>query len=57
MSELDYPYPQVFDAALDGTREVALPIFVATITFCIVFYPVVFLSGLAKNLISFGMMP
>lgn len=41
-----------FDAALDGTREVALPIFVATITFCIVFYPVVFLSGLAKFLFT-----
>ena len=34
-------------AALDGTREVALPIFVASITFVVVFYPVVFLSGMA----------
>ena len=37
-------------AALDGTREVALPMLVATITFTIVFFPVVFLSGLAKFL-------
>ncbi len=40
------------EAALDGTREVALPILVATITFCVVFYPVVFLSGLAKFLFA-----
>jgi multidrug efflux pump subunit AcrB len=41
-----------FDAALVGTREVALPILVATITFCVVFYPVVFLSGMAKFLFT-----
>ncbi len=41
-----------FDAALDGTREVAMPILVATITFCVVFYPVVFLSGMAKFLFT-----
>ncbi|HIE68962.1 MAG TPA: efflux RND transporter permease subunit, partial [Planctomycetes bacterium] len=34
-------------AALDGTREVALPIFVASVTFIVVFYPVVFLTGMA----------
>ncbi len=39
-------------AALDGTREVALPILVSTITFCAVFYPVVFLSGMAKFLFT-----
>lgn len=39
-------------AALDGTREVAIPILVSTITFCVVFYPVVFLSGLAKFLFT-----
>ena len=33
--------------ALDGTREVALPIFVASVTFVVVFYPVVFLTGMA----------
>ncbi|MCH2128940.1 MAG: efflux RND transporter permease subunit [Pirellulaceae bacterium] len=37
-------------AALDGATEVALPMLVATITFAIVFFPVVFLSGLAKFL-------
>jgi len=41
-----------FEAALDGTREVALPILVSTITFCVVFYPVVFLSGMAKFLFT-----
>lgn len=40
------------EAAYDGTREVAVPILVATITFCVVFYPVVFLSGMAKFLFT-----
>ena len=39
-------------AAYDGTREVALPVFVATLTFAVVFFPVVFLSGLAKFLFT-----
>jgi multidrug efflux pump subunit AcrB len=39
-------------AALDGTMEVAMPMLVATITFAIVFFPVVFLSGLAKFLFT-----
>ncbi len=39
-------------AAIDGTVEVALPMLVATITFVIVFFPVVFLSGLAKFLFT-----
>ena len=39
-------------AALDGTTEVAMPMLVATITFAIVFFPVVFLSGLAKFLFT-----
>jgi multidrug efflux pump subunit AcrB len=39
-------------AALDGTREVAMPILVSTITFCVVFYPVVFLSGMARFLFA-----
>ena len=39
-------------AALDGTSEVALPMLVATITFAIVFFPVVFLSGLARFLFT-----
>ena len=37
-------------AALDGTREVAVPLFVSTATFIVVFFPVIFLSGLAKYL-------
>ncbi|MEO2011207.1 MAG: efflux RND transporter permease subunit [Pirellulaceae bacterium] len=39
-------------AALDGTKEVATPIFVSTLTFCVVFYPIVFLSGLARFLFT-----
>ncbi|MEE3369445.1 MAG: efflux RND transporter permease subunit [Planctomycetota bacterium] len=39
-------------AALEGTQEVAMPMLVATITFAIVFFPVVFLSGLAKFLFT-----
>jgi multidrug efflux pump subunit AcrB len=41
-----------FEAALDGTREVVLPILVSTITFIVVFYPIVFLSELAKFLFT-----
>jgi multidrug efflux pump subunit AcrB len=40
------------EAALDGASEVALPILVSTITFCVVFYPIVFLSGLARFLFT-----
>lgn len=39
-------------AALDGTREVALPVLIATITFCVVFFPVMFLSGMASYLFT-----
>ncbi|MHC5109907.1 MAG: efflux RND transporter permease subunit [Planctomycetota bacterium] len=38
------------EAALDGTREVALPVLVSTITFIVVFFPVVFLSGIPRFL-------
>jgi len=41
-----------FEAALDGAREVATPVLVSTLTFVIVFYPVVFLSGLARFLFT-----
>jgi multidrug efflux pump subunit AcrB len=37
-------------AALDGTREVSLPVLVSTITFIIVFFPVVFLTGIPRFL-------
>ncbi|MGB6045268.1 MAG: efflux RND transporter permease subunit, partial [Pirellulales bacterium] len=43
---------QPAQAALDGASEVALPMLVATVTFAIVFFPVVFLSGLAKFLFT-----
>ncbi|MCH9034006.1 MAG: efflux RND transporter permease subunit [Planctomycetes bacterium] len=37
-------------AALQGTQEVSLPILVSTLTFIIVFFPVVFLSGVPRFL-------
>ncbi len=37
-------------AALDGTQEVSLPVLVSTITFVIVFFPVVFLTGIPRFL-------
>ena len=37
-------------AVLNAAQEVAMPIFVSTITTIVVFFPVVFLSGVAKNL-------
>lgn len=37
-------------AVLDAAQEVAMPILVSTITTVIVFFPVVFLTGVAKNL-------
>ncbi len=40
------------EAALDGTQEVALPILVSTITFIVVFYPIVYLSGMARFLFT-----
>lgn len=39
-------------AALDATREVTAPICVATLTFAVVFFPTVFLSGLASYLFT-----
>jgi len=39
-----------FQAAFDGAREVALPVFVAVVTFAVVFFPVVFLTGIARFL-------
>jgi len=37
-------------AILDGAQQIATPAFVATLCICIVFVPVVFLSGVAKYL-------
>ncbi|MBI4603470.1 MAG: efflux RND transporter permease subunit [Planctomycetes bacterium] len=39
-------------AAWDGAREVATPVLVSTLTFVAVFFPVVFLSGVAKFLFA-----
>ncbi len=39
-------------AAADGTREVALPVLVSTITFVVVFFPVVFLKGIPRFLFA-----
>ncbi|MCH7687100.1 MAG: efflux RND transporter permease subunit, partial [Planctomycetes bacterium] len=39
-------------AAWEGAREVAGPLFVSTLTFIVVFFPVIFLSGLAKFLFT-----
>ena len=39
-------------SAYDGAREVAVPLFVSTATFIVVFFPVIFLSGLAKYLFT-----
>jgi HAE1 family hydrophobic/amphiphilic exporter-1 len=40
------------EAALVGAQEVALPVLASTITTCIVFFPVMFLFGVAKYLFS-----
>jgi RND family efflux transporter MFP subunit len=39
-------------AAYDGAKEVALPVLVTTLTIIIVFFPVVFLTGISKFLFS-----
>ena len=39
-------------AALEGTKEVTVPIMISTITFAVVFFPTVFLSGLASFLFT-----
>ena len=41
-----------FAAAREGAEEVALPVLASTITTCIVFFPVMFLFGVAKYLFS-----
>lgn len=40
------------EAARDGAEEVALPVLASTVTTCIVFFPVMFLVGVAKYLFS-----
>ncbi len=40
------------EAARDGAEEVALPVLASTVTTCIVFFPVMFLFGVARYLFS-----
>ncbi|MEX2231171.1 MAG: efflux RND transporter permease subunit [Cyclobacteriaceae bacterium] len=39
-------------AAYDGAKEVAMPVLVTTLTIIIVFFPIVFLTGISKYLFS-----
>jgi multidrug efflux pump subunit AcrB len=42
----------ILRAILDGAQQIAVPAFVSTLAICIVFVPVVFLSGAAKSLFT-----
>jgi multidrug efflux pump subunit AcrB len=42
----------ILNAILDGAEQIAIPAFVSTLAICIVFVPVVFLSGAAKSLFT-----
>ena len=42
----------VLRAILDGAQQIAMPAFVSTLCICIVFVPVVFISGVAKYLFT-----
>jgi multidrug efflux pump subunit AcrB len=42
----------VIHSILDGARQIAVPAFVSTLCICIVFVPVIFLSGAAKYLFT-----
>jgi CzcA family heavy metal efflux pump len=41
---------QIVQAILDGTQQIAVPAFVSTLSICIVFVPMFFLTGVAKFL-------
>ncbi len=43
---------QIEPAILDGAAQIAVPAFVSTLAICIVFVPVVFLSGAARSLFT-----
>jgi len=43
---------EIESAILDGASQIAVPAFVSTLAICIVFVPVVFLSGAAKSLFT-----
>src|SRR4029077_14579326 len=40
----------ILQAILDGAQEIAVPAFVSTLSICIVFVPMFFLSGVARYL-------
>jgi multidrug efflux pump subunit AcrB len=42
----------IVQAILDGAQQIAVPAFVATLCICIVFIPVVFISGAARSLFT-----
>ncbi|PYT29232.1 MAG: RND transporter [Acidobacteria bacterium] len=42
----------IVHAILDGAQQIAVPAFVSTLCICIVFVPVIFLSGVAKYLFT-----
>jgi CzcA family heavy metal efflux pump len=42
----------IVSAILDGAQQIAVPAFVSTLAICIVFVPVLFLSGAAKSLFT-----
>ncbi len=42
----------LIDAILDGAQQIAVPAFVSTLAICIVFVPVIFLTGAAKSLFT-----
>src|ERR1700752_3343325 len=41
---------ETFHAILDGAQQIAVPAFVSTLSICIVFVPMFFLTGVAKYL-------
>ncbi len=41
-----------FDAAIQGTREVALPVMATTLSLVVIFLPIAFMEGYAKRFIS-----
>ena len=43
---------RLVQAILDGAQQIAVPAFVSTLCICIVFVPVIFLSGAAKSLFT-----
>src|SRR5258708_19566679 len=43
---------EIKQAILDGAQQIAVPAFVSTLSICIVFVPVIFLTGAAKSLFT-----